>query len=107
MTRMEGILRSTTQESVLWWPLIAAACVCLAYRICGASHAAYAWVMLGLVDPQLLFAKIERFRRHGLDVVVACDLAAEQEGANAEQIAAAHFAWKLQDAGIDSRREAV
>lgn len=63
--------------------------------------------MLGLVDPRPLFAKIERFRRHGLDVVVACDLAAEQEGADAEQVAAAHFAWKLESAGLDSRREVV
>jgi hypothetical protein len=103
--RKKGELRTTITEGMLWRPLIVAACVCLAYRLASPVHGAHVLYLLGLVDPRQLFEKIERFRSHGLDIAVACDLAAEQEGADAEQVATAHFAWRIECAGLDSRRE--
>lgn len=49
-----------------------------------------------LYDPIMpVFAKVERFRARGLDVVAAVDLAAEQHDIDACQLGTAHFAWLL------------
>lgn len=100
-------MRTAIKEGVLWWPLVCAATACLMYRLQGSAHAAHYWAMLGLAAPELLFAKIERFRSHGLDVAVACELAAEQLGEDTEEVAVQHFAWKLENTGHGSKREAV
>ncbi len=47
------------------------------------------------MDPAFLMDRIQRLRGHGLDVVTACDLVAEQHSHDPEQLAIAHFDWLL------------
>lgn len=53
-----------------------------------------------LYDPEKsVFAKIERFRSKGLDILTAIDLAADQFGVDPTSLAQAHFAWLLDGYG--------
>lgn len=51
-----------------------------------------------MIDPCFLMDKIQRLRGHGLDVITACDLVAEQHDLDDAMLAEAHFAWQLEAA---------